>query len=159
MNRLHFGVAAKPPKLTHPKWQPLLLVVACLFAAMALAQLADFEGFIGSLNGYQAFDDGALTAFAVIIAAIEILSLPILLRFSLSPAMRLVSSVSVLLVPLVWLALTLTALAGGLHIANYGWFGSFLEQPFGWWVLFKSILLLGVSVCTLYILHGKRLLP
>lgn len=161
MKKLRFGIASAPPKLTTPKWWMLPTALAVVNAGMALGQLASFEEFVGIIESYGLVEGQAATTVALSIAAVEILTLPVLLRLQLSPAMRAASSVSVILAPVVWLQLSGWAswlLYSGFQLQNNGYFGSFIQQPFGWWVVLEGIVLLAASLFALKVLGGDRLL-
>lgn len=123
--------------------------------AMALGQLASFEAFVTVLESYGLAQGKGAIALAISIAALEILSLPVLLRLSLGPLMRLLSLAAVLLVPLAWLLMTLLAYVSNLQLNNGGYFGAFLPQSFGWWII--PIILVYI-ICSGFALHILGLL-
>ncbi len=131
-----------------------MLLLALLFALMALAQLGSFEEYRTALQAYGLTSGNGSTTLALIIAAVEILSLPVLLRLSISPLMRSLSLASIVLVPLLWLLLTLVAAVNGGNLANPGYFGGFLVQPFTpiasffWGALLVACAGIVYSLCT-----------
>lgn len=150
--------ATPSPKLTVPSWWWLPVLLGGFNAALALAQLADFEGFVSALETYNLTSGSSTVLLAIIIAAVEILSLPVLFRLSLSPAMRAVSVVSVVLVPLAWLKLSTFAAVGGAYPRNAGYFGELLPQPFSWWHTLGMLIIVAGALYALHILGGRKLL-
>lgn len=158
MTHLHFGKATAPPKLARPALWMVPFALVLLNGGMALAQLASFEALVHVIESYGFASGGGAMALAIGITGIEILSLPVLLRLMLSPAMRAVSTVAVIIAPLTWLLLVLWALTNNLQLVNYGSFGAFLPQPLSWWMLLEGAAILGLSVLALQVLGGKRLI-
>lgn len=158
MTRLRFAQATDPPKMALPKWWLLPLVVAVINGAMALAQLASFETFAMIIGSYGLLRGQGALVLALIITALEILSLPVLLKLRLSPAMRAVSAASVFLVPLLWLQLTLWPFIYSFELINAGYFGAFLSQPYGWWLILEVLAYLGLSLFALKAMGGDKLL-
>lgn len=141
-----------PPELTTPRWRWLPVALGGGYALTALTQLAGFEGFMDALNSYGL----GVAGFALGIALLEILSLPVLFRLVVPRMLRIISTVAVCVVPLVWLFLLLMATRGA--VENVGYFGDILVAPFAWWhfVAIAGKFLL-VFFC-LYVLGGKKLL-
>lgn len=121
-------------------------------ATMVLGQLASFETSVEVIKDYGIAGSASAPAFVLAIAALEILSLPVLLRLALSPAMRWLSASAVFLVPVIWASLGLWALMNGLRLGNIGYFGGFLAQPFNGWALLQGTVFLSWSLVALYVL-------
>lgn len=151
-----FATATPPPTLIRPRLYVLVLLLAALNSGLALAQLASFEDFVLALDGYQ-LTAATTPALAIVIAGLEILSLPVLLRLRLSPLLRAFSSAAIVLAPLLWCGLAAVAYISDLPLANAGYFGGLLEHAFSGWLLLASLLHLSLSVWALSIVGGTRL--
>lgn len=158
MAKIHFATATAPPQLARPKLWMLPVGLAVLNGGLALTQLATFETFTQIIGSYSLVPGQGATALALVITALEILSLPALLRLKLSPAMRIISTAAVFLVPLLWLQLTAWQFISGFILVNPGYFGSLVSQPYGWWLIVEVLVYLGVSFVALQTLGGDKLL-
>ena len=99
-------------------------VYAALLVLLAIGQLYAFEKFIPLIQAYGLpGGQGATTVFAAVIVVAEVFALPFLLRMPLSPLMRLMSAFFGVLVPAIWLVLSLIALING-GIENGGILGA-----------------------------------
>lgn len=158
MVKIQFAKAIAPPKVAMQKWWWLPLAIAAVNAAMATAQLVSFDTFTGIVESYGLLQGPFALVAALLITALEILSLPVLLRLRLSPLMRVVSAAAVFLVPLVWLQLLAWSFLNGFMLINAGFFGKFLSQPFGWWLLVEMVVYVTVSLFALKVVGGDTLL-
>lgn len=158
MKKSQLAKTTPAPKVAIPAWRWLPILFGGFIAMMALTQLADFEGFVLALDEYGLTEESGTVTLAIVIAAIEILALPVLFRLSLSRLMRVVSAGAVLLTPLVWLGMTLVAVLGGASPQNAGYFGGLLPQPFYWWSALAMLVILAGMFFALQVLGGKKLL-
>jgi len=122
--------------------QTIAYTYAVILAILVVAQLLTFDQFLSLLESF-ALPGGIPVAhlFGGLIVACEVLALPFLLRFKLSPLMRIISMVSGWLVPLLWLKLTLWQVISASMVSNVGFLGSVVNLIPGWWTVFVSIAL------------------
>lgn len=107
-------------------------VYAGILVVMAVAQLFGFEKFMPIIADYWLPGGAGTVAFvAGVVVASEVFALPYLLRMRLSPLMRWFGLVCSFVVPLVWIGLSVGALAGESAIANGGILGAKVTVPLG----------------------------
>jgi len=155
---MHFAKATPPPAFHAAGWWWAPLLLGLLNAALAVTQLASFEDFRAILEAYGFIPNAWSATVALGIAALEILSLPVLLRLSLSPAMRTVSMYAVLAAPIAWIKLSIAAAATGNGASESGLFGSFVVVNADM-LPFLSFVHLLVSVGVLYVFGLSGLAP
>jgi hypothetical protein len=151
---IKFAVATEP-RSVKGKW-PLVVGygLALWTIVIAVAQMVSFEEFVSALQEYQAVDRTWSITLAVVVLALEVFSVPYLLRLRLSPAARFISAVFVLVLPFVWTVLTLTGLGRG--IENAGYFGGFMRFSVNEWVLVFDALWMVVSGICFDVYGGRR---
>lgn len=145
-----------PETVTDRRHLVVVYALKVLLLVMALLQLVSFEAFAQTLatTGVASMQGGVL--LAVTLLALEIFSLPFLLRLWLSPLTRAISAVCVLLVPAIWLALILQTTFRTDRLENLGLFGSFIEVPSGGLALGIGVLLALLAVWSFKILNGPK---
>lgn len=158
MNTFHFAEATLPPALTKPKLWLLPIGLAALNAAFVLSQLASFEAFVQIIASHGVMNNRFAVIVALIVTAVEILSLPVLLRLRLSPYMRRVSIAAICLTPLLWLIISAWPIINNFDPLSTGYFGKFISLPFGWWLIAAMLIYATISLASLVVLGGQRLL-
>lgn len=126
------------------------LVLAFLYAGLAIAQLFSYERFSDVTLGFGLFG-GRVTAvvLAVIIPALEIGALPYLLSMKLSDRWRAISCRLVVAAPVLWCLLALWQnFAGTVDRSNTGLFGGTIITTVGVWIIAFSALWLWAAVLT-----------
>ncbi len=109
------GLAYYPKHSLSPLARGYCYSLAAIIIVMAIMQLMTFEKFIPVMQNYRVFDNpGMGKVLASSIVAVEVLSLPFLLRLRLSPLMR-------------WLSASLLAATGILWVSLGAW--ALLTQP------------------------------
>jgi len=121
-------------------------VYATVLTCMAIGQLFSFEKFIPLVKEYQLPGGlGTATLVAGLIVVTEVFALPFLLRMRLSLLMRWVSLACSLMVPILWIVLSVTVLVVDGGPTNSGLLGTKLSVPAGWLQLVASIVLAGLA--------------
>jgi hypothetical protein len=130
-------------------------VYAAIIVVMAVGQLFSFEDFIPLLRDYF-LPGGDPTASLVgcLIVFTEVFSIPFLLRMPLSPLMRWVSLVCGVVVPVLWLFVSLWTfrsyeLIGGI-VAKAGILGTKLSLP----NVYQLVMALVLLALAIYVVYG-----
>lgn len=148
-------VALPAPKPRSVAARNTAWVYAAVLTVMAVSQLFAFEKFIPLLEKYGLVGgDSTATLLASIIVILEVMALPFLLRMHLSPLMRWVSLSCSVIVPVVWVKLSLLSILTNTVQSNGGILGSKLTigvVP----QLFLGLVLLSVAVYVAYGLWPK----
>lgn len=155
---MHFAKATPPPALRLVSWWWVSIVLGLGNAALIVAQLASFEDFRGIIEDYGFVSASWSAAVALGLTALEILSLPVLLRLSLSPAMRVLSTYAVMTVPIAWGVLSIAVVSAGNAAIESGFVGTFAAIASGT-LLWISALHLIASVAALYVLGAIGSVP
>lgn len=126
-------------------------VYAGVLVVMAVAQLFAFEKFVPLMDDYLfPGGHGTATLVASSIVFIEVFALPFLLRMFVSDGMRWFSLVCSVLVPLIWLRLSLYSTFAQESLKNGGLLGTKVTVSSDVQLLVASLLL----VVSLYVVHG-----
>jgi|GEM_PF-2660121 len=125
---------------------------------LALTQMVSFEDFVVALQDYGVTSGGGAIILGVVLLALEIGSVPFLLRLSLSPLARMLSAVSVVLLPVAWTLLTVAALLGNAHVPNAAYFGHFFELQVSVIILTLDVVWLAVIGWSFNALGGQKAL-
>lgn len=147
--------ATQPEPVAKIEFRVTGMLYAFLLLVMALTQLVNFEAFAELIIAQGLVGRDGAIALAVALLALEIFSLPFLLRMWLSRLARFVSAVSVLLVAAAWLTISLQATVAGHVFANMGIFGDFLNVSTGT-ALVVSLALTILSIWTFSTLGGVK---
>lgn len=109
---------------------------------MALGQLFGFEEMPSLIEDWNIIPTDLAWLTAALLAIVQVAALPALLSMPLTPAVRLVSSISGWIALIVWLGIAVLLLIGGQSGINTGLFGSHVHTPAGLWVVgFVTLLL------------------
>ena len=109
------------------------LAYAVLIVIMVVAQLFYFDEFMTLSAGYNLPGGTVLAAaLAPSIVALEVLSLPFLLRMTISPGFRMLSMVFGWIVAALWAFISIWLLSEGSH-DTIGFFGTIIDVPSVWW--------------------------
>ncbi|HUC96081.1 MAG TPA: hypothetical protein VMR16_00225 [Candidatus Saccharimonadales bacterium] len=136
-------VKATPAKKAKTKEsQTIAYAYAVVLVILVVAQLFSFDKFLPLLENFM-LPGGIPIAhlFGGLIVASEVLALPFLLGFKLSPLMRVTSMALGWLAPLLWFVLTTWLMISTNSASNVGFFGSVINLSPGWWAVFVSIAL------------------
>ncbi len=121
-------------------------VYAAILALMAIGQLVGFSQFVLVIDSYWLPGGMPFAAFlAGFLIVAELLSVFFLLRLKLSPAFRVFSMGLSWLVPVVWVVLTVRAIAAVTSLTNVGFLGGSIQIIPGWWAVFVSVALVILS--------------
>lgn len=122
--------------------QKIAYMYAAILVIFVVAQLFTFDKFLPLLEDF-ALPGGVPVAhlFGGLFVVGEVLALPFLLGFRLSPLMRVISMALCWLVPLMWLILTLWLVFSTNSATNIGFLGTIVKLTPGWWAVFVSIAL------------------
>lgn len=148
---IKFAVATEP-RSVKGSW-PLVIGygLALWTIAVSVAQMVSFEEFVNALQGYGVADHLGSITLAVVVLALEVFSVPYLLRLRLSLAARYISAIFALASPCVWMVLSLSGLNQG--ATNAGYFGGFMRFPVNEWALVLDVLWIVVAG-TCFTLYG-----
>jgi uncharacterized membrane protein len=103
--------ATNPPKITDKRLVFVPTAYAVVLVGVAVLQLVFFEQFVTAIADYfRAETTPQITAIALSLIAVEIFSLPFLLRLKLSPLARFCSAWITFLAPFFLAALCMTGL-------------------------------------------------
>jgi len=140
MNILDKATVAKKAKTKDS--QNIAYAYAVILVILVIAQLFTFDKFLAILEDF-AVPGGIPVAhlFGGLIVACEVLALPFLFGFKLSPLMRNTSMVLGWLVPLLWFKLTIWQVMSANAVTNVGFLGSVVKLIPGWWAVFVSVAL------------------
>jgi hypothetical protein len=119
-------VKATPAKKARTKEsQKIAYVYAAVLVILVVAQLFTFDKFLPLLENF-ALPGGVPIShlFGGLIVASEVLALPFLLGFKLSPLMRITSMALGWLAPLLWLILTVWSMVSTNSVSNVGFLGT-----------------------------------
>jgi hypothetical protein len=150
--------AAPAPKTNNIRI--ISIILAALFAVMAVAQLFTYETFANVLG--DLWLPGGTTSshiMAALIVIYEVFALPFLLSMRLSLAMRIVSMVSGWLVVAVWLFLSVWENAMAETVGNSWLLGDTVHLPVGWWSVLWGIavgILVGWTSWGMWPLKGRK---
>ncbi len=120
-----------PEKVKNKSYLVLPYLLAVALVVMVLAQLMSFEDFAKAIASYQSTTSEGSVVIAVMLVALEIASLPFLLRLHLSPLARFLSVISLLVAPVAWLILMTSAVIGDVAVENVGLLGGFVPIELG----------------------------
>ncbi len=130
---------------------------AFVLTIMALGQLYGFEKFIPIISDYWLpGGHGTDTLVACLIVMAEVFALPFLLRMRLSPLMRWVGLASSVIVPAIWIKLSVFSFVQGAPLANGGIVGYAVDVPTMTIQLVLSFFLLALALYTAYGLWPNR---
>lgn len=128
----------------------IAVIYAAVLVVLAVAQLFSFEEFTKILPPLLISLGGVTAAAAApVIVALEVGSIPFLLRMSLSTAFRWLCLLCSWLVPFFWLALSLGNLMGGGNDLSVGLLGDIIAVK-GWVALAASLILALLSALATY---------
>ncbi len=138
MNILAKATPAKKAKTKDS--QKIAYAYAALLVIFVVAQLFTFDKFLLLLEDF-ALPGGMPVAhlFGGMLVSCEVLALPFLLGFKLSPLMRILSMVLGWLVPLMWFVLMIWLMFSTNTAVNVGFLGTVVKLMPGWWAVFVSI--------------------
>ena len=106
--------ATNPPKITDKRLAFVPTVYAVVLVGVAVLQLVFFEQFVTTVASYFMADTTPqITAIALSLIAVEIFSLPFLLRLKLSPLARFCSAWLTFIAPFFFAALCMVGSYGG----------------------------------------------
>lgn len=122
-----------------------------LLLLMAVTQLFSFEKFIPIIESYQ-LPGGHATGvtLASLIVTVEVFALPFLLRMKLSPLMRVSSMACGVVVSVIWLILLIWMVLGASSALHAGFFGTRIIIPLGAWAVVYPMLLLLLSIWSIW---------
>ena len=144
---MNWNIKATPPqKLKKQFASKVLWALAIIMIGFALAHLVRIDKLIPTIS--QILSPAGASWFVVLVAIAEVLALPYLLQLRVSPLMRVVSGVLVVLAPLAWTCLAIWA-AGSGH--STGQFSSYISTPGSWWLIMLNLAWLGVSYWALWL--------
>lgn len=127
---LRLATASYPSVRVAPLVQVSVYLLAFIIVIMVTAQLMTYEKFVPIIDNYF-FGSVAITkVFTASLLLVEVLSLPFLLRMSLSPLFRVVSTLCLLLTGGMWVLLGLRGRMEEIPIIGSGIFGSLGSQIF-----------------------------
>jgi hypothetical protein len=158
MRKNKYFKATRPPKMKDSGFWFLPLFLGIYNAAMALGQLAKFEEFVEIFGKYALVPEEQAVWLALFIIALEILSLPVLLRFRTSLFMRALSASAAVLIAVLWAQIVLYNVFFGAPLENTGIFGSLVPYPSGWWLALDMLAYLALTIYALHMLGGEKLL-
>lgn len=133
------------PKLHDKRVLPISYFLAILIVAMVVSQLFTFERFPDVMSSQLGVDVGIATLLVSLIVIIEFMSLPFLLRMTLSPLFRILSMVCLWVWAGFWLVL-LSLLGFKGFNGNSGILGDTLDVTF-----FVPLIFIWAAVCVLVI--------
>ena len=145
----------QPESVAKIEYKVTGMLYAFLLLVMALTQLVNFEAFAELIIAQGLVGRDGAVALAVVLLALEIFSLPFLLRMWLSRLARFFSAACVLLVAAAWLTISLQATVAGHVFANIGMFGDFLNVSTST-ALAVSLALTLLSIWTFSTLGGVK---
>ena len=157
---MHFAKATRPKVPNKLSVWTAALYLALFFVVAAVSQLFAFEDFGGIISSYGIpLDDAFNDVAAAVIVTLEVFAIPFLLMMRLSSLMRVVSMVSGWLVLIFWLAVGIWQSTVSFYIPNAGLFGSEINLPQGWWLVFYVTALVTISIyvsCSLWPVERRR---
>lgn len=138
--------ATSPPPLKKTYASAILWTLAVIIILFAVAHLIRIDKLIPvvaeSLSGMGA------TWFVALVVIAEVFAVPYLLQLRLSPLMRVISGLLVVLAPLAWTCFTIWAWGND---NSTGQFTSYVSTPASWWVIVLDIVWLGASYWALWL--------
>ncbi|HCM51554.1 TPA: hypothetical protein DIS56_00220 [Candidatus Saccharibacteria bacterium] len=141
---------ANPPKLSqYDSWLTSLLAV--VFLAMAILQVASFNDFKSALGGLGIANSPETWAFILVVA--EVWAALGFLKVRLHGLIRFFSGVFAVFAAGFWFVESLQVVAGTTagQLANNGFFGKYLTQQPGWWTVLEA------SVLLFWVVYSLRL--
>ncbi|MFI5212810.1 MAG: hypothetical protein ACHQTE_02520 [Candidatus Saccharimonadales bacterium] len=140
-----FVQATDAPRYENGVVTGVSLVLAGIFAVMAVAQLFTYEDFPAALSGYWLLGGQvSVHLVAALLVTFEVFTLPFLLRMRVSPLMRLMSLAFAWLAAAVWLVLSLWVVTTTNALTNAGLLGATVRLTPGWWQVVFSVALLAL---------------
>ncbi len=131
--------AEKAPPPRTKKAKIIAWIYAVILVVMVLCQLFSFEDFVPLISEYNQWGGyGTAVMTSCLIVFCDVFALPFLLRMPLSRLMRYVSLLCSLLVPAIWLKLSIIAMGSEM---NSGLFGAKIVVPTGPEQFFVSLIL------------------
>ncbi len=116
---------APTPKTTNIR--SIALLYGLILMVFALTQLVTFQDFILIIDSYWLPLDRQLTAlYAALIVTLELLAVPFLLRFKLSPAMRLLSMVAGWIIAAFWICMSVWLVLTDNAVSSIGFLGGLI---------------------------------
>lgn len=123
------------------------LTLAVSYTIIALTQLFTYEDFaeVTSAFGLPGGEVMAVT-LAVVLPLATVASLPFLLSMKIDRRIRQVSRISTIVMPALWMAISLWTNITGHTEVGAGIFGATLYMPNGWWFIGFTAVLLWAAV-------------
>lgn len=119
---LKFPAATAPPqpKRAYAPW--LGAFAALIMIAFALIHLFRIDTFLPLIQSSTGLNVTSAYLVGTLIPVAEVFAVPFLLRMYLSPLMRAISAVLVIVIPITWLLFTIARYVSGSSIAQFGEF-------------------------------------
>jgi hypothetical protein len=147
---MHFAKATRVKQQKLSVWAAAVYL-ALFFVIAAVSQLFGFETFSDIIATYGLpANDVFNKVAAALIVILEVFAIPFLLMMRLSLLMRVVSMVAGWLVLIFWLAVGVWQSMVSFYIPNAGLFGSKIDLPQGWWLVFYMVALITLTVYVSY---------
>lgn len=136
-------------------WRGFTLGIAYL--VMLVAQLFSYEDFAEVVAGYG-LPGGMVTVvfLAALIPLLGFLSLPYLFSMKLHKRWRTIGRVAVIVLPSLWLLITLATNISMSGPISIGLFGASIPTPNGWWMVMFAGLLLWSAVLVVQELPERK---
>lgn len=119
---------------------------AALLVIFSVAQLFTLEDTIELFEKFGLPEVGMGMGLIVALVIFEVFSLLFVLGMKISPCMRIVSMLSSVLVPTIWLSLSIWLNINQPSVDNIGFLGTVIDISIGWWLVFISIALLDLAI-------------
>lgn len=122
-------------------------IYAFFLVAISLCQLFSFDDLLNIFGGFNLFAGLSYKLAAALVVILQTLALPFLLNLDLTPVFRKISLACSVLVPVIWIVLSLCLITVGFS-GNLGIFGSLIKvSPIRGLMLWFIVLVLAL-ICT-----------
>jgi len=142
-------IAQDPPKLRTKQGPVLGWIAAFILIAFSLVHLFRIDTFVPELSLALGSNQTLTLWVASILVSMEVFALPFLMRMRLSPLAQYVSGAFVVIVPLVWLLISIWTFGTNSSTAQLG---EFVSLPSSWVLILVNLLWLMFSYYTIWTL-------